>query len=74
MSSFNDFVKYSYYPECDKSISKIVDALKSVGESDTSFWHRKRIAAANDIYGYAGKPIQNNRMLDLLQRGQLKKA
>lgn len=62
------------YPKCDKGISQIVDALISVGESDTSFKHRREIAEANGILNYVGEPTQNNRMLALLHNGKLRKA
>lgn len=51
----------------------IVAALGRV-ERDTSFAHRARIAAANNIRNYTGTAAQNTTMLGLLQRGQLRRA
>ena len=54
--------------------SSIVEALKSVGETNTSYRHRAQIAAANGITGYRGRAEQNEQLLSLLKKGQLKKA
>ena len=48
----------------------IVDGLKSIG-ANTSYNYRLSIAARNGIQGYAGRPEQNLRMLNLLKQGQL---
>lgn len=63
----------SYYPACSSSYNSIVDALNSIGV-DSSYNHRKKIAAANSISNYSGQPSQNTKMLNLLKQGKLKKA
>lgn len=63
-----------YYPKYTGSSSSLTDALKAVGETDTSLAHRKKIAAANGIAGYTGTAAQNTKMLSLLKSGQLVKA
>lgn len=62
-----------YYPACSSSYKSIVDALNSIGV-DSSFNHRKKIAAANGISNYTGTAAQNTKMLNLLKQGKLKKA
>lgn len=52
----------------------IVDALKNVGEKNTSFQHRTEIARANGIAGYIGAIAQNIEMLEKLKKGTLIKA
>ena len=52
----------------------LVDALQAVGESDTGMKHRKAIAAANSIEKYTGTAAQNDKLLQLLKAGKLKKA
>ena len=64
----------SYYPIYSGSKVSIVAALKAVGENDTSYSHRAKIAAANNISGYKGTAAQNTTMLNLLKQGRLKKA
>ena len=63
-----------YYPKYTGLSSSLTDALKAVGETDTSLAHRKKIAAANGIAGYTGTAAQNTKMLSLLKSGQLVKA
>lgn len=63
-----------YYKEYTGSTSSIIDALKAVGETDTSFSHRAEIAAQNDIAFYSGTAKQNREMLELLKEGRLEKA
>ena len=64
-----------YYPKYTGYSVSIVDALKAVGEEDTSMAHRKQIAFANGIIdGYKGTSIQNNTLLSKLKVGKLKKA
>ena len=63
----------NYYPACSSSYSSIVDALNSIGV-DSSYNHRKKIAAANGISNYSGTAAQNTKMLNLLKQGKLKKA
>lgn len=58
----------------DAKETSIVRGLAGVGEKDTSFSHRSKIAAANGIKLYAGTAAQNIQMLNLLKQGKLKKA
>lgn len=62
-----------YYPACSKYQVGMVAALKSVGETDTSLAHRKKIGAANGITG-VGSVASNNKMLTLLKAGKLKRV
>lgn len=64
----------SYYPTYAGSTTSIVAALAAVGEKDTTYTHRAKIAAANAISGYKGTAAQNTTMLNLLKLGRLKKA
>lgn len=66
--------KVKYYPRYTGSVTSIVVALQAVGEKDTSFSHRKQIAAANKIKGYEGTAGQNIKMVNLLKAGKLVKA
>lgn len=59
-----------FYPKPTKQIS-IVDGLRSVGERDTTFNHRKQIAKANGINDYSGSATQNLKLLTLLNEGKL---
>lgn len=63
-----------YYPVYSGNTTSIVSALAAVGEKDTSYTHRSKIAAANSITGYKGTATQNTTMLNLLKQGRLKKA
>lgn len=63
-----------YYPKYTGTTTSIVTALKSVGENDTSFEHRKKIAGANGIKLYVGTANQNTSLLKLLKQGQLVKV
>lgn len=63
-----------YYPVYSGNTTSIVAALASVGEKDTSYPHRAKIADANNIPKYAGSAEQNTHMLNLLKQGRLKKA
>lgn len=63
----------NYYPTYSGTTSSIVEALKSVGESDTSKEHRTEIAKNNGISDYTGSAIQNTQLLILLKGGKLKK-
>lgn len=63
-----------YYPVYQGSTTSIVAALASVGEKDTSYSHREKIAAANGITGYKGTAVQNTTLLNLLKQGRLKVA
>ena len=60
-----------YYPLYDGPSLSIVDALQSVGESNTAMKNRKAIAAANNIEKYTGTEAQNNKLLQLLKSGKL---
>ena len=63
--------KVKYYAKPDHHYQSIVDALRSIGERDTTFNHRKAIAKANGIINYEGSIIQNKTMLELLNAGKL---
>lgn len=67
-------VKANYYKRYLGSSVSIVDALGSVGEKNTSLANRKRIAKANGISSYNGTSEQNNKLVNLLKAGKLKKA
>lgn len=62
------------YPKYEGASWSIVDALQSVGETDTGMKHRKKIAEANNIEKYEGSAAQNDKLLQLLKAGKLKKA
>lgn len=64
----------NYYPKYNGSTKSIVKALSSVGETDTSINHRKKIALENGFTSYSGKAKENIFMLSLLKRGILKKG
>jgi len=64
----------SYYGTYKGKGTSIVSALQAVGEKDTTFAHRKKIAAANGITGYQGTVKQNLKMVDLIKAGKLIKA
>jgi hypothetical protein len=64
----------SYYPVYSGSTTSIVAALAAVGEKDTSYAHREKIAKANGVAGYKGTAAQNTGLLNLLKQGKLKKA
>lgn len=64
----------SFYRKYEGKGTSIVSALESVGEKDTSFAHRKRIAIANGIKDYSGTVKQNLTLLDMLKKGLLCKA
>ncbi len=66
--------KSTYYPSYSGSTTSIVAALAAVGEKDTSYTHRAKIAAANNISGFKGSATQNTTMLNLLKQGKLKTA
>lgn len=61
----------NYYPAYKGYSISIVDALKAVGEKDTSKAHRAQIAKANGISGYSGSLTQNNKLMKLLKNGKL---
>lgn len=64
----------AYYGVYKGKGTSIVSALATVGEKDTSFAHRKKIAAANGITGYQGTIAQNLKMVQLIKAGKLIKA
>ena len=63
----------TYYPKSSSKSGSIVEVLKSVGETDTSYTHRKAIAEANGITPYSGSAVQNTQMVSLCKTGSLKK-
>lgn len=62
-----------YYPKYTGTSLSIIDALKSVGEKDTSYNHRKQIAKTNGVLKYKGSKQQNELLLNLLIIGKLLK-
>lgn len=62
-----------YYAKCNKNETSIVEGLKDVGEKDTSFENRKKIATKNNIKNYSGTANQNIKMLNKLKKGTLVK-
>jgi len=62
-----------YYPVYSGNTVSIVSALAVVGEKDTSFAHRSKIAMENGITKYSGTAAQNTTMLNLLKQGRLKR-
>lgn len=62
-----------YYAKCNKNETSIVEGLKDVGEKDTSFENRKKIATKNNIKNYSGTANQNIKMLNKLKKGTLLK-
>lgn len=66
--------KSNYYPKYTGSSSSFVDALKAVGEKETSMAHRDRIAKANGIQYYSGTGTQNLALLKKLKNGELLKG
>lgn len=63
-----------YYPIYSGNTTSIVTALRSVGEIDTSYAHRKRIAYTNSLLTYSGTASQNTTLLNLLKQGRLLKS
>lgn len=61
------------YPKYTGNSVSIVDALRAVGESDTSLSHRMQIAHDNDI-SVSNNVLMNIRLLEKLKDGTLKKA
>ena len=64
----------AYYPKYNGKGTSLVSALATVGEKDTTYEHRKKIARANGIPNYAGTISQNIALVDLLKAGKCKKA
>ena len=75
---FSDDPEIQYYKQYKGTSTSIVDALRAVGEKDTSFEHRQRIAVANkfveSIDKWKGTAAQNLLMLDVLKKGALIKC
>ena len=65
--------KKTYYPIYSGNTVSIVAALKAVGETDTSYAHRSKIAMENGIKNYSGTAAQNTTLLNLLKQGRLKR-
>lgn len=63
--------KSKFYKKYTGSSNSFVDALKAVGETDTSFANRSRIAVKNSMYEYTGRPQENNELLRKLKNGVL---
>lgn len=63
-----------YYPVYKGYGTSLVSALATVGEKDTSFANRKKIAVANGILNYEGSAAQNIKLVELLKSGKLRKA
>ena len=70
--------KVEYYKKYTGTTTSIVTALHAVGEKDTSFEHRQRIAVANKfvstVQEWKGRAAQNILMLDTLKKGVLIKC
>lgn len=66
-----DLVINQYYSKPKTEQTSIVDGLRSVGERDTSFNHRKVIAKVNGINDYSGSATQNLTLVNLLNEGKL---
>ncbi len=62
-----------YYPRTNYKGFSIVDGLKSIGV-DSSFNNRSKIANKNGISKYTGSMFQNNKLLNLLKKGELRRA
>ncbi len=62
-----------YYPKTTYKGFSLVDGLKSIGV-DSSFNNRTKIANKNGIKKYTGSIFQNNKLLNLLKQGTLKRA
>ena len=64
----------SYYAKYTGKGTSLVSALATVGEKDTSFAHRKKIATVNGISNYVGTVAQNLTLVNLLKQGKCIKA
>ena len=62
----------TYYPTPNYNGTSLVEALKSIGV-DSSFDNREKIANVNGISNYTGTQEQNETLLALLMKGQLKR-
>lgn len=64
-----------YYPAYKGATNtSLISGLAGVGEKDTSYAHRAKIAAANGVRNYRGTAAQNIQLLNLLKQGKLIKA
>lgn len=63
-----------YYPKYTGKGTSIVSALATVGEKDTSYAHRVKIAKANGIANYSGSMQQNLKLVELIKAGKLVKV
>ena len=59
-----------YFKRYTGKSTSLVDALKSVGATNT-FAYRNKIAKANGIKTYIGTASQNTKLLNLLKKGKL---
>lgn len=64
----------TYYKQYIGSSYSLVDVLKILGETDTSFSHRKQIAYANGLTTYTGKATENTKLIKLAKQGALIKV
>lgn len=62
-----------YYNRYLGNSNSIIDALKCVGECNTTLSNRVKIANINNIKNYQGLAEQNSKMLTLLKKGKLKR-
>ena len=70
----NSSLDDTFYPKYNGTSNSIIEVLTAVGETDTSFNHRRDIAVANDIMLYTGTAEQNIAMCNWCRSGVLKKA
>ena len=61
-----------YYPKCKSSYMSLVDALESINVS-SKMNNRKKIAKLNGLDNYTGRPKENEKLLQLLKQGKLKR-
>lgn len=59
-----------YFKKYTGESKSLVDALKSIGATNT-YAYRKKIAKANGIKAYIGTASQNTKLLTLLKKGKL---
>ena len=68
-TNVTDYIEY--YPQYKGASYSIVDVLKTLGETDTSFTHRKQIALANGFLIYLGTASENTKLIKLAKQGAL---
>lgn len=66
----NNTAKVEYYPASKIQTTRFVDALKHIGV-DSSYTHRKKIAAVNGYPNYTGTASQNGDLRRKCQAGTL---